>query len=85
MKKEEVKEMINRLLQEVEEEDIGISLLSIFHQGVDELEFFKEDDRRRVVEILKKLSEDSRRHKVLIEKIINHLGKKCEAGKSHAK
>ena len=54
MKKEETKEIINKLLTEIEEEDIGISLFSIFCQSENDLQFFKEEDRVRVLKILKK-------------------------------
>lgn len=78
MKKEEITEIINKLLHEVEEEDIGICLFSTFFHNEDELSFFKEADRERVHKILEKLSTDSRHHKNLLEKIINHLGKKAQ-------
>ena len=77
MKTEEIREIIERLLQEIEEEDIGISLFSAFFQNEEELRFFKEEDRRRVLKILEKLSEDSRQHKNMLEKIISDLGKKA--------
>ena len=76
MKKEEIKEIIERLLQEIEEEDIGISLFTTFFQNEDELRFFKESDREQVLKILRKLSEDSKQHKGILEKIIAELGKK---------
>ncbi len=76
MKKEEIKKIMEKLLAEIEEEDIGISLLSTFYQGEEDLGFFKEEDRIRVVNILKTLSEDSARHKIVLEKIIDLLGKK---------
>ena len=76
MKKEEIKEIIERLLREIEEEDIGISLFSTFFQNEEELRFFKENDREQVLLILQKLSEDSKQHKSILEKIIAELGKK---------
>ena len=76
MKKEEIKEIIDKLLTEIEEEDIGISLFSTFYQSESDLRFFKEEDRARVLKILKKVSEDSKRHKGLLEKIIVVLGEK---------
>ena len=76
MKKEEVKDIMDKLLAEIEEEDIGISLFSTYCQNEADLHFFKEEDRERVLKLLKKLSEDSKRHKVLLEKIIDTLGKK---------
>jgi len=78
MKKEEIKEIINNLLHEIEEEDIGICLFSTFFHNEEELSFFREADRERVHKILEKLSSDSKHHKVLLEKIINHLGKKAQ-------
>ena len=76
MKKEEIREIIEQLLCEIEEEDIGISLFSTFFQNEEELRFFKENDREQVVKILHKLSEDSKQHKGILEKIIAELGKK---------
>lgn len=76
MKKEEIRGLVDRLLEEIEEEDIGISLFTTFYQNKEELAFFKEDDRDHVLEILKKLSDDSRRHKNILEKIIFRLEKK---------
>ena len=76
MKKEEIKELIEKLLTEIEEEDIGISLFSTFYQNHEELKFFKDGDRDRILQILKKLSDDSKRHKGILEKIITHLGLK---------
>ncbi|HLD50002.1 MAG TPA: hypothetical protein VJC08_02260 [bacterium] len=76
MKKEEIKEIMDKLLREIEEEDIGISLFSTFYQNQDELHFFKAEDRERVSKILKKLSDDSKHHKGILEKIINALGEK---------
>ena len=76
MKKEEIQEIIERLLCEIEEEDIGISLFTTFFQNEEELRFFKDRDREQVLNILHKLSEDSKRHKGTLEKIIGELGKK---------
>ena len=71
-----MREIIDRLLGEIEEEDIGISLFTTFFQNEEELRFFKEGDRGRVLKILEKLSEDSKRHKGILGKIIGELGKK---------
>lgn len=76
MKKEEIKGTIEKLLADIEEEDIGISLFSTFYQTGEELHFFKEEDRERVLKILKKLSDDSKRHKGILAKVIAHLEKK---------
>ena len=73
MRKKQVKEIIEKLLKEIEEEDIGISLFSTFYPMERELSFFSEADRERVLKILKKLSEDSRNHKKILEKIIANL------------
>lgn len=72
MKKEEIKASIEKLLSEVEEEDIGISLLS-FYQNQEELCFFAEMDRERVLKILEKLSKDSQRHKTILNEVIVKL------------
>ena len=77
MKKYDIRIVIDRLLHEIEEEDIGISLFSICYQNQSELKFFKNEDREKVAKIFKKISEDSKRHKEIIEKIITHLGEKC--------
>ncbi len=76
MHKEEMKEIMEKLLREMEEEDIGICLFSTFCQNEDELRFFKDEDRERILKILKKLSEDSRRHKGIIEKIVGEFGRR---------
>ena len=76
MKKEEIQEIIERLLCEIEEEDIGISLFSTFFQNEEELRFFKESDRGQVLKILHRLPEDGKQHKEILEKIIAELGKK---------
>ncbi len=76
MRKERIEELINKLLHEIEEEDIGISLFSTLYQNHEELIFFKNDDKERVLQILKKLSEDSKRHKEILKQIITNLGKK---------
>ena len=76
MKKGQCRALIQQLLREIEEEDIGISLFSTFYQNKDEMHFFKEDDQERVLKILHKLSEDSKQHKGFLEKIILLLGKR---------
>jgi dsDNA-binding SOS-regulon protein len=76
MTKEKIREMIGKLLGEIEEEEVGISLLNTHYQNQEELAFFTPEDRERVMVILKKLSDDSHRHKKLLEKIVTQLGKK---------
>ena len=76
--KAEVKALIDKLLGEIEEEDVGISLFSTFYQDEQELAFFAPADRERVLKILKKLLEDSKRHKGMLEQIIAELGKSDE-------
>ncbi len=76
MKKPEIRAIIDQLLQEIEEEDVGISLFTSFYQNKEELHFFKEDDRSRVLKILQKLSDDSRQHKNILERIIGELGRR---------
>jgi 1,4-dihydroxy-2-naphthoyl-CoA synthase len=71
-----IKEMIQKLLSEIEEEDIGISLLTTHYRDNAELAFFSEPDRGRVMEILHRLSEDSQRHKLLLGEVINCLTEK---------
>ncbi len=77
MKKNLIKEIINKLLKEIEEEDVGIGLFSIFSESQEDLEFFKENDRERMLRMLQILSEDSRRHKTILDKIITNLGAKA--------
>lgn len=76
MKKEEINEIVEKLLREVEEEDVGISLFSTFYQNKEELHFFKQDDQERVLKIMHKLSEDSKQHKEFLKKIVTLLGKR---------
>ncbi len=74
--KKEIKELIDKLLLEIEEEDIGISLFTTFYQNEFELIFFTKQDREQVLKILKKLSDDSKRHKIMLENVIAELGRK---------
>lgn len=76
MKPEQIRELINSVLQDAEEEEIGISLLSRHYQNQDELSFFSEIDRKTVFQILEKLSKDSERHKKMLEELVDFLGKK---------
>ncbi|MDP3920601.1 MAG: hypothetical protein Q8R76_07340 [Candidatus Omnitrophota bacterium] len=71
----EKKAMIGKLLVDMEEEDVAISLFDIFMKNTDELEYFPEEERSRVVKILKRLSDDSKRHKEMLWEIIDRLGK----------
>ena len=73
--KEEIESIIEKLLLAIEEEDIGISLFTTHFQAEKELEFFLPPDRGQVKKILSKRSEDSKRHKKILEKIIAHLGR----------
>ncbi len=79
MEKKEIKRLMDGLLSEIEEEDIGISLFSTFYQNTSDLYFFTEPDRERVLKILKKLSDDSKQHKIILEKVITELGEKFHA------
>lgn len=74
MNKPEREEIIRTLLASLEEEDIGISLIDTYSANAEELAFFKEYDRERVLKILNKLSEDSKRHKEILKKLIEGLG-----------
>lgn len=76
MKKDEFRGIIEKLLSAIEEEDIGISLFSTFYQNEEELRFFREEDRPRVLKILKKLSDDSKHHKGILTRVIGHLERK---------
>jgi len=68
-----IKEIIHTLLEEIEEEDIGISLFTTHYQNEDELSFFDEKSKKKVRAHLERLSSDSKRHKELISEIVNHL------------
>ncbi len=74
MKTEHIRTLINKILADVEEEDIGISLLSRHYQNQDELSFFNEMDRKIVFQILEKLSQDSQRHKQMLQELVDFLG-----------
>lgn len=76
MNSEQLKGLINRVLADVEEEDIGISLLSRHYQNQDELSFFNETDRKTVHQILEKLSKDSEQHKKMLQELVDFLGEK---------
>ena len=82
LKKALTEEIRDKLLREIEEEDIGISLFSTFYQDENDLRFFKAEDRERVLKILKKLSEDSRRHKTMLLKIISRFEEKCHGNRN---
>lgn len=73
MKEFKMEQIKKVLLQEVEEEDIGISLLLNFYQNEDELCFFSPTDRMRIKKILRTLSEDSYRHKEILMRILESL------------
>lgn len=75
MKRVERRRIIEKLLDEMEEEDIGISLFSSQYLDAVDLKFFNEKDRAAVVFILKCLTEDSKRHRVMLEHIIEELGR----------
>lgn len=45
MKREKREQIVHRLLTEIEEEDVGISLLSTFSRDRTDLLFFKDHDR----------------------------------------
>jgi hypothetical protein len=74
--KQKIQNLIESLLAEIEEEDIGISLFTTFYQNEEELNFFTVPDRERVSKILKQLSDDSSRHKVMLATVITRLGEK---------
>lgn len=78
MEKLRIREIIDKLLHEIEEEDISISLFLTFYQNQQELRFFNNDDRERIVHVLRGMAMDSKRHKEMVGKIINHLGRKYE-------
>lgn len=74
MKTQDVDAIIARLLDEMEEEDVGISLFTTVYQIDDDLKFFSAADRKRIKGILNRLSDDSHRHKKMLEAIVMALG-----------
>ncbi len=81
MKPEQIRYLIKQILQDVEEEDIGISLLSRQYQNYSEISFFNETDRQTVFQILEKLSQDSERHKKMLLELVNFLGEKIDGSR----
>lgn len=75
MKRVERRRIIEKLLDEMEEEDVGISLFSSQYLDSADLEFFGEKDRQTVIFILKRLTEDSRRHRIMLEHIVEEVGR----------
>ncbi len=73
MEKERAGQIIRKLLEEMEEEDVGMSLLTTFSRERSELSFFNVRDEERVLQILEKLSDDSRRHKNILKQIVTCL------------
>ncbi len=73
--KENIKNIIDLLLVDIEEEEVGISLLSTFYQNEEELTLFSNGNKKTVMRILKRLADDSMRHKQIVEEIIDLLSK----------
>ena len=78
MKPVQIRALIEKLLSEVEEEDIGISLLSRQYQNQSEMSFFNSGDQEKVIQILEKLSKDSERHKQMLQDLVGFLGEKLD-------
>lgn len=78
MNSDQLRDLINRILTDVEEEDIGISLLSRHYQNQHELSFFNEEDRKIVFQILEKLSKDSEHHKNMLQELVEFLGERLD-------
>ena len=76
MEKEKLRGIIKRLIGEIEEEDIGISLLQTYHMDHEDLGFFSDPDRERVIKILKKLADDSKEHKEILGQLIEAFTEK---------
>ncbi len=74
MEKGKIRLLINRVLSDVEEEDIGISLLSRQYQNQHELAFFSAEDQDKILKVLEKLSKDSERHKQMLQELVEFLG-----------
>lgn len=71
MKKPQIKNLIDHLLAELQEEDIGISLFTTHYQNKEELNFFAARDKERVLKILERLSAESVHHKQILREIID--------------
>lgn len=67
--------VIGMLLDDVEEEEICMSLLDFQYQEEKELRFFNPEQREKVTHILKQLAADSKRHKEMIIRMIEILEK----------
>lgn len=76
MEQGQIRLLINRVLADVEEEDIGISLLSRQYQNQHELSLFSAEDQDKVLKILERLSQDSERHKQMLQDLVDFLGEK---------
>ena len=74
MEPEQIRLLINKVLSDVEEEDIGISLLSRQYRNQHELSLFKSDDQEKTIRILEKISQDSERHKQMLQELVGFLG-----------
>lgn len=70
MKASEMSAVIESLLKEVQEEDVAISLFKHHYADEEELSFFDGPELERVRAILKKLSEDSVKHKAILKRVI---------------
>jgi len=69
------REIIEKLLDDIEEEEICMSLLNTHYQDRQELLFFDEPQREKVSHILHRMASDSERHKGMIMKMISLLEK----------
>jgi len=75
MKTKQIKEMLDKLLESIEEEDVSISLFSNFYQNEEELKLFSDEDKEVIKKILHQVVEDSKRHKLVVKEIMTHLAK----------
>ncbi len=74
MKPVQIRILIQKILAEVEEEDVGISLLSRQYQNEEELNFFSKEDQEKICLTLERLAQDSERHKKMLQKLVDFLG-----------
>lgn len=72
----QIRLLINKILADVEEEDIGISLLSRQYRSSQELSLFSAEDQEQILRILERLSKDSERHKQMLQELVEFLGEK---------
>lgn len=75
MDKVDLKQVVEKLLAQAENEEIGVNLLTTFYQRDEELAFFPPEEHRKVVRILKTLASDSKKHRRHLKHMIIRLSR----------